>query len=113
MAEEDDDRRAAPRRRKKARRRQQGLGWFVAAVIAALVLLVGGLYAASQGGGGSAAAVNAPAVVKGSLKVDPGQIQMGNIKLGRTVDASFKIQNVGDKPLTITEAPYIEVVTGC
>ncbi len=110
---DEEKRVSTTRRRKKGRRRGQGgLGWLVAAGIAALALLLGGLYVANQSGA-STVAVNKPTVTQGSLKIDPGEINMGDIKLGRTVDASFKIQNVGDKTVTITDAPFIEVVKGC
>ena len=33
--------------------------------------------------------------------------------LGKTVQVDFKLTNVGDQPLTFTEAPYVEVVEGC
>ncbi len=110
---EEERRVSAAHRHKKGRRRQQGgLGWLVAAGIAALAMLLGGLYLGNQGGTGSPA-LNEPAVTQGSLKIDPGEVNLGDIKLGRTVDASFKIQNVSDKTVTITDAPYIEVVQGC
>ena len=48
-----------------------------------------------------------------SLKVDRESIDLDNQKLGNTVQASFKLTNVGDQPLRFTETPYIEVVEGC
>ncbi len=48
-----------------------------------------------------------------SLKVNLEQIDLGDVKLGQTVEAAFELTNAGDGPLTITEAPYIEVVAGC
>jgi len=48
-----------------------------------------------------------------SLKVDKEQIDMGDVKLGRMVEASFLLTNVGDQPLRFTKPPYIEVVEGC
>jgi hypothetical protein len=48
-----------------------------------------------------------------SLKVDKEQIDMGDLKLGRMVEASFLLTNVGDQPLRFTKPPYIEVVEGC
>ena len=48
-----------------------------------------------------------------SLKVDKDKIDLGNVKLGKYVEASFKLSNVGDKTLRFTEAPYIEVKEGC
>ena len=50
---------------------------------------------------------------KPSLQVDQEQIDFGDIKLGKTVTASFKLKNVGDQPLRFSEAPYIEVREGC
>ena len=47
------------------------------------------------------------------LKVDKDSIDLGDRNVGQSVDASFEITNVGDQPLRITEAPYIEVAAGC
>ena len=80
-----------------------GLGG-LALVVASLAVVLGG------GSGG-----RAPIEVTGPprLKVDKETIDLGNIQLGRTVDASFVLTNVGDEPLKIAEAPFIEVVEGC
>ena len=48
-----------------------------------------------------------------SLKVDQEKIDLGDIRLGKTVSASFTLTNVGDKPLRLTDQPYIEVAAGC
>ncbi|MEW5985528.1 MAG: hypothetical protein AB1791_02740 [Chloroflexota bacterium] len=48
-----------------------------------------------------------------SLKVDKEVIDLGDVRLGQTVEASFEITNVGDETLRLTEAPYVEVVEGC
>lgn len=48
-----------------------------------------------------------------SLKVDKQKVDLGNIKLGRTVEVSFELTNVGDQNLRFTKTPYIEVVEGC
>lgn len=48
-----------------------------------------------------------------SLKVDQASIDLGDIKLGKTVMASFALSNVGDQPLQLTRTPYIEVIEGC
>jgi hypothetical protein len=50
---------------------------------------------------------------KPSLQVDQEQINFGDVKLGKTVTASFKLKNVGDQPLRFSETPYIEVREGC
>jgi len=57
----------------------------------------------------------APIEVSGSpsLKVDKERVDLGNIKLGRTVDVSFQLTNVGDQTLRFSKTPYIEVVEGC
>lgn len=48
-----------------------------------------------------------------SLKVDKNQVDLGDVKLGQTVQVSFRLTNVGDQPLRFSEQPYIEVVQGC
>ncbi len=48
-----------------------------------------------------------------SLKVDQQKVDLGNVKLGQTVDVKFKLMNVGDQTLCFDKAPYIEVVVGC
>lgn len=48
-----------------------------------------------------------------SLKVDKEKVDLGDVKLGKTVDVSFELTNVGDQPLRFSEAPYIEVKEGC
>ena len=47
------------------------------------------------------------------LKVDVEEINLGDIPVGQTVQASFKITNTGNQPLKFSEAPYIEVKEGC
>lgn len=48
-----------------------------------------------------------------SLKADKEKVDLGDIKLGQTVQVSFEIKNVGDQPLKFSKAPYIEVKEGC
>ncbi len=48
-----------------------------------------------------------------SLKVDQEQVDLGDVKLGRLVQVSFRLTNVGDQPLHFSEAPYVELVEGC
>jgi hypothetical protein len=47
------------------------------------------------------------------LVVSPEQIDMGDVKLGQTVNAQFKLGNAGDQPLRFTQVPIIQVVEGC
>ena len=48
-----------------------------------------------------------------NLKVDKENVDLGDQKLGSTVQVSFTITNVGDQPLRFSKAPYIEVKEGC
>ena len=48
-----------------------------------------------------------------ALKADREQVDLGEVKLGQTVQVSFQIANVGDQPLRFAETPYIEVKEGC
>jgi hypothetical protein len=47
------------------------------------------------------------------LKADKEKVDLGNVRLGQTVQVAFEIANVGDQPLRFTEDPYVEVVEGC
>ena len=53
--------------------------------------------------------------VKGSpsLKANKEKVDLGDVKLGQTVEVSFQLTNVGDQTLRFTKEPYIEVVEGC
>ena len=48
-----------------------------------------------------------------SLKVDKQKVDLGNVKLGQTVEVKFQIMNVGDQTLRLSKAPYVEVLEGC
>lgn len=48
-----------------------------------------------------------------SLRVDRKQVDLGDIRLGTPVEASFTVTNVGDEPLRFAEQPWIEVKEGC
>jgi hypothetical protein len=47
------------------------------------------------------------------LSVDKETIDFGKVKMGKMVQASFKVTNLGDGDLRFLKAPYIEVVEGC
>jgi len=47
------------------------------------------------------------------LKVDKEKVDLGDVKLGQTVEVSFEVKNVGDQPLKFTKSPFIEVKEGC
>jgi cell division septal protein FtsQ len=48
-----------------------------------------------------------------SLRVDQEMVNLGNVTLGKTVEVTFQLTNVGDQPLRFSETPYIEIVEGC
>jgi hypothetical protein len=48
-----------------------------------------------------------------SLKVDQEKVDLGNVKLGQTVEVTFRLMNVGDQTIRFSKAPYIEVLEGC
>jgi len=82
-------------------------------VLGGIVLLAAGLFALWKADQPALASV--PVEVNGqpSLKVDQDQLDFGDVKLGKTVTASFTLSNVGDKTLEITGKPYIQVLEGC
>lgn len=47
------------------------------------------------------------------LAVDRDLIDFGNVPFKRMVKASFRLRNVGDKPLQLPANPPLEVVEGC
>ena len=47
------------------------------------------------------------------LRVDRELVDLGDVPLGRTVEVTFLLTNVGDQPLRVTDAPYAEVIEGC
>lgn len=67
------------------------------------------------GGGDTGGAANVTPEVTGApkLKADRKVIELGDIKLGNTVEAAFTLSNAGDRPLLIAEKPHIEVLEGC
>ena len=78
---------------------------------AGLVLIVAGIFFAGRSGKES----DFTPEVAGSprLEVDKEMIDLGEVQLGKWVEVSFEVQNVGDRPLRILEKPWIEVVEGC
>jgi len=100
--------------KRKARKRRRSNPLFpLLAILGGIALLLWGgytLWDSSQSN-----SVEVPIEVKGSpsLKVDKEQVDLGNIKLNRTVSVTFQLSNVGDKTLRFSEQPYIEVLEGC
>jgi hypothetical protein len=48
-----------------------------------------------------------------SLKADREKVDLGDVRLGETVQVSFELTNAGDRILRFARDPYIEVVEGC
>jgi len=105
-------RRIAKGRRPDRRSGQEPSPWAVLLIMGGLLLLGGAAYFVW---GNGAASPSANIEVKGSprLQVDQDKIDLGEIKLGQTVEARFQLTNVGDQPLRFAEKPYIEIVEGC
>ena len=63
----------------------------------------------------SKTAANFTPDVKGApaIRADKDKVDLGNQKLGSTVDVSFTISNTGDQPLRFSKQPYVEVKEGC
>ncbi len=75
-----------------------------------LLLIVGAVFAFRKPSGPTAGieVIGSP-----SLKVNQEKVDLGNVKLGQTVDVKFTLTNVGDKTLRFSKTPYVEVLEGC
>ena len=93
------------------KRGKQNFPWLPVLTIVGGILLVGLAYFAMRGNSAPKANIE----VKGapSLKADKDKVDLGDVKLGKTVEVSFQLTNVGDQTLRFTEQPYVEVVEGC
>jgi hypothetical protein len=103
-----------PMPRPRARRRWLAVGGLAVAAAAALLAIVGfGLKQTPTltiGLGPTAL----PTVTHGPrLTALPRRLDLGTVKLGQTALVVFMIANIGDQPLQLTRAPYVEVVAGC
>ena len=85
--------------------------WPALLLLAGGLLLIAGVFFAFRKPSQPKAAI----VVTGapSLKVNQDKVDLGNVKLGQTVEVKFTITNVGDKTLRFSKTPYVEVVEGC
>jgi len=97
-----------PAARRRTRSRSMALLWTALGLGSLLVLLAA---VSLLGGGRGRAAIEVTGQPR--LKVDREAIDFGDIRLGRTVEATFVLTNVGDQPLRLTQAPSVEVVEGC
>lgn len=96
-------------RKSRAAAGQKGMTWPLVLVVSGILLVLGAFVALRK---------PAPEVaieVQGApgLRADRQEIDLGDIRLGTTVEATFRLSNVGDQPLRFTEPPYIEVREGC
>jgi hypothetical protein len=73
-----------------------------------LILVVALIIIFSQSASSPATSNDQPALV-----ADQQEINLGDVKLGQYVQASFILTNTGNTLLKFTEAPYIEVREGC
>ena len=97
--------------KKYAKRRSRKSPWPLVFLIGGgLLLILGAIFAFNQ-----SSKPKATIEVSGSpsLKVDKEEVDLGEKKLGTTVQVDFKLTNVGDQNLRFSEAPYIEVKEGC
>ncbi len=100
---------AAARRGKQPTRR---LPWPVWIGIGGLLLVLAGIAFLARPG--TQAAAVAPQVTgQARLAVDQDKIDFGTVPLNKTVQATFKLTNVGDKPLKILGNPTVQVLKGC
>ncbi|HEX9117196.1 MAG TPA: DUF1573 domain-containing protein [Anaerolineae bacterium] len=79
-----------------------------------LVFVLVGLLLTRQSLSSTAAAPARTRVAgKPSLAVDRETIDFGRLPLDKPVTATFKLTNLGDKPLKLAEVPAVQVVKGC
>lgn len=99
-------------RRSRRKTRSNPLVWF-AVMFGGIVLLLWGAYTLWESR--QSGSVKVPVEVKGapSLVVDQELVDLGDVPMNKMVTVSFKLTNVGDKPLQFSESPYIEVLEGC
>ena len=97
--------------KKQLRHQRKKQSWPVLLLFAGGLLLVIGVIFAFRKPSELKAAIEISGTP--SLKVDQQKVDLGNVKLGQTVEVKFKLMNVGDQTLRFEKAPYVEVVEGC
>lgn len=98
-----------PHKRRLTRTRPSFL--LVGAIVGGALLLLLAALSLLGGPGGRKVAIEVTGQPR--LKVDRATVDLGDVPLGRTVEAAFVLTNVGDQPLRVTQPPYAEVVEGC
>ena len=99
-----------PNRYSKKRQRQNQR-WLPILITLGGLMLVGLAFLALRDKPAPGAAVEVTGAP--SLKVDKEKVDLGEVKLGKTVEVTFQLTNVGDETLRFSEQPYVEVVEGC
>lgn len=99
------------RYKKLARKNALPAVWPIVGIVVGVIVLGWLAWALFSQSPGPQAAIEV--IGQPSLKVNQKTLDLGTVKLGNTVRATFELTNVGDQPLRFTEAPYIEVVEGC
>jgi uncharacterized protein YabE (DUF348 family) len=100
-----------PNIKKNLRHHKKKQAWPMVLLLAGgLLLVIGAVFAFTRP---SQSKVAVEVTGKPSLKVDKEKVDLGYVKLGQTVEVSFKLTNVGDQTLSFSKAPYIEVLEGC
>ena len=99
----------------KSTRRKQRKNRYLFPILLAfggIFLITAAVLSLGRGGGKPA---NFSPEVNGapSLKTDQETVDLGDVKLGQTVQVEYRLTNAGDEPLRFTQEPYIEVVEGC
>ncbi len=99
------------KQKKNLRHHRKKKIWPMLFLLAGGALLIIGSFLAFRKPPASKAAVEVTG--SPSLKVDKQKVDLGDVKLGQTVDVKFTLTNVGDNTLRFSKAPYIEVLKGC
>ena len=97
--------------KKYSRRKNQQIRWPLIMLVSSGVLLIFGVLLAFNRPSQPKAAIEVSGLP--SLKVDQEKVDLGDVKLNKTVEVSFQLTNVGDQTLRFNKEPYIEVVEGC
>lgn len=89
--------------------------WLFRVGLGGVLLLFGGLAILLRGGEEEGIDPNFTPDISGApaLEVEQENLDFGDVRLGETVEAVFRIKNVGDQPLRIGESPQVEVLDGC
>ncbi len=105
--------------RRNKRNAYPPIAWLLAGVTGAALLVIAALALASRQTDSPGQKVFDPNFVpeiRGAPRVEvlPQEvIDYGDVKLGTTITTTYRVRNVGDKPLAILGEPQVELVQGC